>query len=420
MGGLTDDLRAKTWCHLALRLHHLGRDWEAHIAAVTALELDPTMAFAHTTLAMIWSRRGIDEEAVSHGRRAYDLDPTLPENELGLAFSLLFAGCWAEGLRHFEARFAYKLRQYADWPYPKWQCGPVGTLLVVSEQGLGDALSFARFVPLVVGCVVNVVFAVQPELVSLLSACLPDVTVVPFPKVFPAVHAWVSVVSLPVVLGLTDEHIAACPGLPVRGLYPRAGWQLPGRRFRIGICWAGSAANDIDKWRSMAGPEGFLRLLEVADVELYSFQIGARAAELHTCGAVALIRDLSPWLTDCSAAASILQEMDLVITVETFLGHLAGFLGKECWVLDSYRGGDYRIGRGGRPVLWYDKHRVFRQDVDAVWDPVWSRVVAALKEKVDGWRDKAVGRVGQPDRGAVSALHGTDGGDRGEAGDRAA
>ena len=91
---------------------------------------------------------------------------------------------------------------------------------------------------------------------------------------------------------------------------------------------------------------------------------------------------MSPWIRDVADTVAIMRELDLVITIESFIGHLAGALNHPCWVLYSHRGGDYRIGRDGRRALWYPNHRIFKQDPDGEWGPVFERVVAALKEKV--------------------------------------
>jgi hypothetical protein len=316
---------------------------------------------------------------------AWALGPEKCENELGLAFALLFAGQYAEGLARFESRFQYKLRSYDSWPYPKWNGSRVDTLMVVSEMGLGDALSMARFIPPAAARVGHLIYAVQPELVRLLAKVLTGVEVVPYPKTFPRADAWISVGSLPVALGMTDAEIRDAPGLPVPRMRAPDGWALPGRRFRIGICWAGSTANDIDKWRSLPGPEPFLALYQVPGVELYGFQFGDPAQQAHTSGAVSLIRDLTPWVRDCCDSAAILAQMDLVVTVETFLGHLAGFMDVPTWVLYSRNGLDWRMRDEGEAPLWYARHRIFRQGPEAAWGLVWQRVVAALGETVETW-----------------------------------
>ena len=378
-------MTAQCWCSIALRQHHLG-DPDAEESALRCVALDPEMAFGYTNLAMIYSRQGRHDEAITAARKAWKLGPEKPENELGLGFALMFGGHYAEGLERFEARFDYKLTGYKSWPYPKWDGANTGTLIVVSEQGFGDAVSMARFIPAAAQRVKRLLFVVQPELVKLLGKALvsiaPNVQVLPYLKDFPQADAWTAVGSLPTSLGLTDEEIRDATGLPVPRLHAPFGWALPGRRFRIGIAWAGSAANDIDKWRSLPSPEPFLALYRVPGVELYSFQFGKPAEALHTGGSVSLIKDLQPWIKDAADSAAILTQMDLVVTVESFLGHLAGFMGVPCWVLYSKNGQDWRLGSNAEAVLWYERHQIFQQGSDAAWGPVFERVIAALSETV--------------------------------------
>jgi protein O-GlcNAc transferase len=118
-GARTSLMTAQAWCNLAMRLHHMGDDF-AERAALNCVQLEPEMAFGWTNLAMIRSRQGDHDGAIAAGRRAFRLGAEKPENELGLAFALLFAGQFAEGLKHFEARFAYKMQGYLKYPYPRW------------------------------------------------------------------------------------------------------------------------------------------------------------------------------------------------------------------------------------------------------------------------------------------------------------
>jgi protein O-GlcNAc transferase len=120
-GSRTALMTAQAYCNLALRLHHMGAHEEAEDAALKCVELDAKMVFGWTNLAMIRSRRGDHYGAIAAGRKAFELDPSKPENELGLAFALLFNGFFAEGLARFEARFEYKLRNYLKYPYPRWK-----------------------------------------------------------------------------------------------------------------------------------------------------------------------------------------------------------------------------------------------------------------------------------------------------------
>ena len=390
-GGMTPDLRAKCLVNLSHRLTNLGENDEAlavNDAALAMLAEKPELdweggAFAWTNKSQILSVMGRDAEALACARRGWEISQA-PIIELGLAFALLFSGDYASGLRYFESRFGYRLQSYLEFPYERWD-GVLNhdkTLFVVSEQGLGDTISFARFLGMAGARCRRVIFQVHPELHRLLSASLRhwgNVECVPLSTQFPVADAWCSVMSLPVAMGLTTEQIAG----QVQGWRPRyesrpgPEWKYPGAGLHVGIAWAGSPANGIDKWRSVPF-QMFLDLARVAGVHVYSLQVGERLADLHEACAAALVRDLSPYIRDVSDTCAILDELDLVVTVESFLGHLCGAMGRECWLLCSRRGGDWRLGRSGDRALWYEGHRLFRQGEDAEWAPVFRRVVEEL------------------------------------------
>lgn len=396
-GDCDTDLRAKALVNLGHRLLNAGRieeAWEVSSEAIRVLEADPSLdqegrAFAWTNMSLVLSIMGRVEESLGYARRAFELNQS-PIIETGLAFAYLFAGRYAEGLRHFDARFAYKpeLNSYISLPYERWRGGRVGTLLVMADAGMGDTLSFARFVTVAVGRVERLVFMVQQELVRLFVAAFavwPGIEVVPQQPTYPAADAWCPVMGLPVAMGMTTGQIEGCP----QGWSAPAGcgvgpenWPPDDGRFNIGIAYGGSPANDIDVHRSIP-PALFLELYRVPGVQLYGLQVGDRVKELHEAGAAALIRDLSPWIRDVSDTVGLMRRLDLVMTCESFVGHLAGAIGAECWVLVSHKGGDFRCGRVGEKQLWYPRSRVFRQGSDAAWGPVFGRVVEALRERRD-------------------------------------
>lgn len=380
-----DDTDAKAWSNLGHRLYHTGEFDEAEEATRRALDLDPKLAFAWCNLSLIQSVKGYSDRAIVNARRAFELDPS-PIIETALAFALLFSGHYAEGLKHFEARFPYKLGSFTQFPYPQWRGEDITdkTVLIQADQGLGDTLCYVRFVPFVAARAGRVIMLIQPELCRLFRAMLqmyPNIDIQPLPAPFPAADCWTSTVSLPVALGLTDKQIRDAQNLPMPAFDTIPVWKAPDRKLHIAICWAGAAQNEIDRHRSMR-VEQFLQLYQVPGIQLYSVQVGERAPELHAAGCAALIKDLSPHIRDVADTVSILREMDLVITVETSLGHIAGAMGAECWVLVARQGGDYRMGRTNDVSLWNPKHTVWRQGVDATWRPVMDRVVSALTERV--------------------------------------
>jgi hypothetical protein len=298
----------------------------------------------------------------------------------------MFSGEYAEGLKHFESRYEYKLPQFLGYPWPQWRGEDISdkVLFIQSEQGMGDAIGFARFIPLALRRARHVIFMCQAELVRLFHGVFApwhNITILPLPQPFPQADCWSAPMSLPVALGLTTEEIAAAPNLRLPNLSMPAVWKVSDRKLHIGIAWGGSAANEIDRWRSMR-IEHFLELYHVPGIQLYSLQVGDRVQELHNAGAASLVKDLAPFIRDVSDTMAIMRDLDLIITIDTALGHIAGAMEMPCWVLVAYNGGDFRLGRSGAKSLWNPNHRIFRQNSSADWRAVIEDVIKALKEKV--------------------------------------
>lgn len=376
----------KMWSNLGHRLYGLGRLDEARAATLRAIDTDLESGYPWCNLALIECVEGDHEKAVEAARMAFAMTPDAT-TEMGLAFTLMFSGRWAEGLRHFEARFPYKLKQFLEYPYPQWHGEDISNevLFLMSEQGLGDTLSFARFVPAVAARAKTVLLHVQGEafrLFSLMFADLPNVELIPLPAPFRAADRWTTMTSLPVALGLSDAEIEASR-LPVPFLPPApAGWKREGARLHVGIAWQGARANDVDKWRSFP-VETLFPLAGIEGVQVYSLQVGEDAAALHKAGAAGFIRDLSPYLRDVVDTLAVMQELDVVVTCESAVRHMAGLLGKRCLVPYSYNGGDWRCGRTRPSPLWDPTTELFRQGPDARWDGPVARIVERLKEMRD-------------------------------------
>jgi hypothetical protein len=224
---------------------------------------------------------------------------------------------------------------------------------------------------------------------------LENINFLPSPSNFPGeADAWSTFVSLPFALGLTDDEIKQAPNIEMPRFPIRNYWKVPDRKFHIGIAWAGSPMNDIDKHRNIP-VHHFVELYRVPGIQLYSLQVDARKSDLNLWGFSPLIRDLSGYIRDVADTCSILESLDLVITVESALGHICSMADKECWVPYSWLGRDYRIGSNEQAErLWTPKHRIFQQSDDMRWEPVFERIVEALKEKVHGVDETGVLRDG--------------------------
>lgn len=383
--------RGKILSNLGMILYELGEIEEARQVSQQAVDLDNTLVSAWQNLSCIYGLQGYSGEAVTFARNAlaWSSDHERTLSEALLSFALLFDRQYAEGFRMFECRFRWRLHNFLAYPYVggSWQGQADTTIFLVADQGLGDTLSFARFVPLAAKRAKYIHACVQPELMRLFQHAfinLPNVNLMPSPSPFPQADHWSTFVSLPFALGLTDDEIRNTPQVEVPVFPMPTTWKVPDRKFHIGIAWSGSKMNDIDRHRNIP-VEQFLELYRVPGIQLYGLQVDGAKEDLHQRGCAPLIRDLSGFVSDVTSTLSILPHLDLVITCESALGHICSAIGKECWVPYSAMGHDYRLGHLGDDILWSPNHRVFKQDLsEKSWQPVFERVIEALREKVDG------------------------------------
>ncbi len=365
----------------------VGRQQEAIGHLHRAIDLDPKLSLPWMHCGLIHTTFGETKTAVECARKCVDLGPPGDATaEFQLAFALLFDGQYAEGLKHFESRFAARLPNFLSYPYPKWKGENGKTLFLVADQGLGDTLSYARFVDRAARRCRYVHMCMQDELRRVFEHAfrhLENLNFLPSPSNFPAdADAWSTFVSLPYALGLTDEEIINAPNIDMPKFPMSKQWMVPDRKFHIGIAWAGSPLNDIDKHRNIP-IHHFMELYRVPGIQLYSLQVDERKKDLNIWGFAPVVRDLSGYLRCVADTTSILQELDLVISVESALGHICSMADRECWIPYSWLGRDYRIGaREHSQRLWTPKHRIFQQSDDTRWEPVFERIVEALKEKV--------------------------------------
>jgi tetratricopeptide (TPR) repeat protein len=254
------------------------------------------------------------------------------------------------------------------------------TVLLHTEQGYGDTLQFVRYASLLATEGARVVVSAQPEFGTLLQSCPGVSQVVPHGELLPAADYQAAMQSLPLVFATDLVTIpAAVPYLfpdPVR----RRSWnarlaETPG--LKVGLFWHGRQLGKSGYHRSIPG-ELLQPLTEVRQVTLFSLQIGEEQGQLSTVGLP--IVDLGGEITDFSDTAAIIAELDLVISIDTSVAHLAGALGVPVWTLLLYAA-DWRWLTDRDDSPWYPTMRLFRQEAPGAWQGVINRVVQALQEK---------------------------------------
>jgi tetratricopeptide (TPR) repeat protein len=402
------ETRARAMLNLGWCFHLLGRTREAYDITQVASGFKPDMVQYWLHLSVLYGLFGDCASSVDAGERAVELakkeldtkvgdmvflEKQYMEARIALAFALLFDGQYKRGFDLFELRFEWRLHSFLQFPYERWRGERGKTVFLVADQGLGDTLSFARFVERACSISKYVHAYIQPPLMRVFMHAfnhIPNLNLIPSGNAYPQADVWTTFVSLPFALGLTDAEVREAPQIkpPVYGL-PTT-WMVPDVKLHIGIAWAGSPLNDIDKYRNIP-VEQFLDLYRVPGIQLYGLQIGDRQKELHESGAVSLIRDLSTYINDVADTVAILQNLDLVICCESALGHICALAGKECWVPYSYMGRDYRIGQSGEKLMWTPRHQIFSQGDDHRWQPVFDRIVSALQERMANEPDRKAG-----------------------------
>jgi tetratricopeptide (TPR) repeat protein len=392
--------KARTLTNLAWNLMKVGKHRESVSLLHQAIDLDGRLQLPWMHLSLCHTAFGDTETAVSCAMKCLELvrkhnpDDVMADctAEFAVAFALLYDGKYAEGLKAFESRFQHRLHNFLLYPYPKWRGERDKTLFLVADQGLGDTLSYSRFVEAASKRCRYIHLCVQSELRRVFEHAfrhLSNLNFMPSPSNFPGdADAWSTFVSLPFALGLTDDEIKNAPPIDMPRYSMMPAWKVPDRKFHIGIAWSGSPLNDIDKHRNIP-IHHFLELYRVPGIQLYGLQVDARKDQLGIWGCAPLIRDLSGFVRDVADTVSIIAHLDLVVSVESALGHICSMVDKECYVPYSWLGRDYRAGVFGKTKLWTPRTTFFQQSDDCRWEPVFDRIVKALQEKVHGPMDEA-------------------------------
>ena len=347
----------------------------------SAIQLDPALFEAHSNLGNVLVDAGRVDEAVIAYRAAVAVAPDHAEVQWNLGMALLLGGDFGPGWQGFDWRLRCGVRR--QFGVPAWDGEALAdrTILLHAEQGFGDTLQFIRYAAPVAARGGRVVVECQPELIGLLRQ-LPHVAEwVPQGQPLPAVDLHCPLLSLPGLFGTTSGTVP-----PVAGpLQPPRGADLWRRRLgptdtrrRVGLVWAGHPGHANDRNRSI--PIAALEPLAATAnaVRFVSLQKGAAAPlPLEAFDAGSLLHDFAD-------TAAVIAHLDLVVTVDTAVAHLAGSMGKPTWVLLPFAA-DWRwlLGRSDSP--WYPAVRLFRQSEPGGWAGVVARVAGELaRPRSDG------------------------------------
>lgn len=363
-----------------------GKPEEAEHCYRAALEMHPQFAHAHYNLGNLYQSQRRIEAALQCFTAAIEHQPDLAAAHHNRALLWLVQGNFAQGWDEYEWRWHTPLCSRRHEQHPEWTGDEVAgkTVLVYSEQGLGDTLHFVRYVRLLEQRGARVVLECQPPLVPLLARNLTSATVVAQGQPLPSFDVQVPLLSLPRLFHTRLDNIPHADGYLAPDEVLAARWQhrlAQHSGFRIGIHWQGNLAHPQNAERSI--PEvRLLGLSDVPGVTLFVLQKGHRLTEQQAlAGWVHLGEEFDTAAGPFMDTAAVISQLDLVITCDSAVAHLAGALGVPAWVAIPWCS-DWRwlLGRADSP--WYSSLRLFRQRAAGDWNAVFHEIRAALAERV--------------------------------------
>ena len=405
--------------NLGALLMELGEFASAEALLCRALQISPEFQCACRNLGTVLARQGRFVEAFATFRKVLLTNPTDAQTLCSMGFSLdslgdldgarecfelalkaepdsalvrfnlsphlLLAGNFAEGWSWYERR--WELRQFTGKPrpyaQPRWRGEEIagGSIFLFAEQGLGDTLQFVRYALLLAERGARVFLEVQQPLHQLLLNLHPGITLFAKDREDLPVADWHSpLLSLPSVFGTDLSNIPSHVPYLFADDDKAKQWakRLGTSALWVGVVWSGNPEHTRDRLRSVPW-EQFRGLLSTPGVCFYSLQKGPASLQVKTPVPQSEFCDLEPYLIDFTDTAAIIANLDLVITVDTSVAHLAGAMGKPVWVLLAHAP-DWRWLQKRTDSPWYPTARLFRQSAAGDWAEVLAQVRQALEE----------------------------------------
>jgi len=359
-------------------LYNLGitlDDFQSYEAAIDVLERGLEVAPKDTDLlnaiAGASASAAYTEDAIDYYRQAITIESNFAPFQYNLSQVLLQTEAWEEGWKLFDSRLAFRNQSLnPDTKAPFWKGENLEgkTILVWNEQGFGDTLQFVRYVPLLQQYGANVCLRVQPALKRLIQQNFEGINVISPKEAIPEVDFQIPIMSLPQFFGNTPLPLQR-PIVSHQTHTP----QQESPKLKIGLVWAGNPHHPDDQKRSIPA-RFFARLLKRKDVDWYSLQVGNAVEDLKD----SQLTVLAPMIEDFVDTAQYIEELDLVISVDTAVAHLAASMNKKVWLLLDYAP-DWRWGLDDSNTIWYPSVQIFRQEKSGDWNGLIKAILQTLK-----------------------------------------
>jgi tetratricopeptide (TPR) repeat protein len=356
---------------------------EAIAAFRRALQIQPDNALAMKNLGVALAEKGQFDDAIAALDQAVQLKPDLPEAHGNLALLLLMKGDFDRGWPEYEWRSRVQLTLFVpprDFAQPRWDGGSLQgkTILLHAEQGFGDTIQFVRYLPMVARRGGRVILDCPKELVRLLRKAPGVDSIIATGDAQPRFDCHCPLLSLPLAFSTDLNAIPAEIPYLSPDLAAVAQWksriESTATAFKVGLVWAGSAKNKLDRKRSIA----FDQLFKLAAPGIHFFSL-QKGREVQSPPPEMAFTDWTAELHDFDDTAALIANLDLVISVDTAVAHLAGAMGKPVWMMIPLVP-DWRwlLNRTDSP--WYPTMRIFRQESVGDWAGVVQNVADALQK----------------------------------------
>jgi hypothetical protein len=375
---------AEAYNNRGIALKELNRQEEALASYDRAITLNPVYAEAYSNRGNLLKNLHRFDDALASYDKAIAINADFGDAYWNKAYLKILLGDYAEGWRLYEWRWkAQKLISSRVFEQPLW-LGETSladkTLLIHPEQGFGDYLQFIRYALLAEPLAAKVVLEVPAALMSVVATLPGRFERVEAGRNLPEFDCHCPVMSLPLAFKTVLDTIPALtPYLQVDSVRRQRWRQRLGEKtkFRVGLVWSGSTGHKQDQHRSLS----IKQLASWLDLplEFHSLQKEIRPGDAEFIARTGRISLHQEWLTDFAETAALLAEMDLIISVDTSVAHLAGALGKQVWILLSYAP-DFRWLLDRQDSPWYPTATLFRQTALSDWDGVLAEMAGRLQE----------------------------------------
>lgn len=369
-------------------LSDLGDYQESIDLRLQSLDVDPSHLMHHAMIGRCYRGMGRYQDAIDYLKPKVAQFPQEPEIELQLAFAELGAGQYGNAFRHYDARWQTDELDAPNVPFPRWEDGidvKGKTILILPEQGFGDMVLLARFIPVLAKKGAKIHLVVKKPLMRLFNGIEGVEWMGPVATKSAPVDYWITLMDLPKILvGAGEAGEVPTPtnlSIPADSVERAQGLvQAHESMFKVGIVWSGSATYKGNGFRSFTHKE-FLPIAKLENVQLFSLYKGPFLEAFHEDGSAALIIDTASTDRDFADCAATMMEMDLVITSDTATAHIAGSLGIPVWCVLHWDG-FWVYGHSGATTPWYPSMRLFRQAKPRDWASAFDEVHAALAKEV--------------------------------------